>query len=140
MRAPVADVWKAYTTSQGWQAWVAPLADIDLRVGGVIRTNYNPNGQLGDADTNTLRIINYVPERLLTLQADVSKNWPEFLKQDADRIYNVIVFTPLGPQRTQITSYGTGMADDERHRNLIGFFAKANAALYKKLQAHVESR
>ena len=54
VRAPIAEVWRAYTTSAGWQAWVTPLAEVDLRVGGVIRTNYNPNGKLGDADTARL--------------------------------------------------------------------------------------
>ena len=136
---PVARVWDAYTTSIGWQAWVAPLAEVDLRVGGLIRTNYDAKGTLGDANTNTLRIVNYVPERVLTLQADVSKNWPEFMKSEAGNLYNVILFTPLGDHRTRITSYGTGMKDDERFRQLIGYFAKANAMLYRRLQEYVAS-
>ena len=34
LRAPLEQVWAAYTTSEGWRAWVAPKARVDLRVGG----------------------------------------------------------------------------------------------------------
>jgi hypothetical protein len=69
--ATVEDVWAAYTTSEGWTGWAAPKAEIDLRVGGTIRTAYA--GEIGGENTNTLQIVNYVPNRLLTLRADVKE-------------------------------------------------------------------
>lgn len=32
--ASIDEVWDAFTTTKGLQSWVAPLADIDFRVGG----------------------------------------------------------------------------------------------------------
>ena len=34
IEAPLAEVWSAYTTEEGYTKWAAPKARIDLRVGG----------------------------------------------------------------------------------------------------------
>ena len=82
VKASLEEAWQAYTTEKGWKSWVAPLVEIDFKTNGIIRTNYNNSGSLGDAETNVLRIVNYVPNHFITLQADISKNWPEFMKKD----------------------------------------------------------
>jgi hypothetical protein len=35
--APLESVWRAWSTSAGLSAWLAPLVDIDLRIGGTLR-------------------------------------------------------------------------------------------------------
>jgi len=45
--APREEVWEAYTTGAGWQRWAAPVAEVDLRVGGSIRTHYDPTAEIG---------------------------------------------------------------------------------------------
>ncbi|MCA9296728.1 MAG: SRPBCC domain-containing protein, partial [Phycisphaerales bacterium] len=64
----VGDVWKLFATSDGLRSWVAPLAEVDLRIGGSWRTNYNPDGVLGDDSTIESTILCYEPERMLCLQ------------------------------------------------------------------------
>lgn len=76
VEAPLADVWSAYTTEAGYTAWAAPKARIDLRVGGTILTHYRPDAEIGDPGTNTLHIVNYVPERILTLRAEAPTTGP----------------------------------------------------------------
>lgn len=49
--APVAAVWNAWTTTAGLTSWMAPHADIDLRIDGRMRSNYDPKGSLGDPGT-----------------------------------------------------------------------------------------
>lgn len=46
--APTDSVWNAWATGAGLRSWLAPHAEIDLRVGGCMRTNYSPQGSLGD--------------------------------------------------------------------------------------------
>ena len=135
--APVAEVWGAYTTSEGWMAWAAPKAEVDLRVGGTIRTAYA--GEIGGEQTNTLRIVNYVPERLLTLRADLSKNWPEIMKQDAENLSNVILFTEDGEGGTRVESYGIGYTDAPEYERLMGFFIDANERLHGVLVKYLET-
>lgn len=136
--APVGKVWDAYTTSAGYASWAAPIAQVDLRVGGSIRTNYDPKAKIGDPNTITLRIVSYVPGRMLTLQADVSQNWPEVLKEQAAHLYNVILFEEVAPRKTRLISYGLGYRDNKEMRDLMDFFIKANKTLYTKLIAALE--
>ncbi len=44
VRASLDAVWHAYTTKEGWENWAVPLAEVDLKVGGTIKTNYNEEG------------------------------------------------------------------------------------------------
>ena len=140
LEASVAEVWKAYTTDAGFAAWAAPVAEVDLRAGGTIRTHYRPDAKIGDVGTNTLHIVNYVPERLLTLRAELQENWPEVMKHDAGNLMNVIVFLPEAEKRTRILSYGCGYGRAAAYEQLLEFFAKANEGLFRKLRAHLEEQ
>ncbi len=138
VRAPVAKAWKAYTTAEGFTAWAAPVAEVDLRVGGTIRTHYGKGAKIGDPATNTLRIINYVPERVLTMRADVSPNWPEILKKDWDKLSNVVLFEELSENETRIVSYGIGYGDAQELDKLLRFFSQSNVKLMKALRRYLE--
>ena len=139
VHAPVADVWAAYTTDAGWRTWAAPAVEIDLRVGGTIRTHYGQDAKIGDPGTNTIHILNCVPERLLTLQAELGENWPEIMKEDAENLMNVIVFEDLAGEATRILSYGTGYRDTEEYTALMDFFIPANEGLFEVLKQQLES-
>ena len=140
VEAPIDEVWKAYSTSEGWMGWAAPVAEVDLKVGGRILTNYTPGAKIGDPGTNTLYIRSYVPERLLVLQAELSDNWPEIMKEDADNLMNVIVFEDRVEGRTRILSYGVGYRALPAYDDLLEFFVPANEGLYGKLKARLESK
>jgi uncharacterized protein YndB with AHSA1/START domain len=137
VEAPVAQVWAAYTTSEGWMAWAAPKAEVDLRVGGTIRTAY-ADVELGEEGTNTLRILNYVPEEVLTLKADLSEGWPEVMKQDAGRLSNVILFDAVSEEWTRIRSFGIGYGDSPEYESLMQFFIQGNETLFTHLKRYLE--
>ena len=139
LEAPVQKVWDACTTSEGWQAWSAPKVELDLRVGGQIRTHYDTSAKLGDEGTIYLEVLAYVPLELLTLRAEVSSNWPEIMKKDADRLSNVMLFQELGPERTRLISYGIGYGDAPEYEDLLEFFRAANVQLYRGLKRYVEN-
>lgn len=136
--APVEAVWAAYTTDEGWASWASPVAEIDLRVGGTIRTHYLPDAEIGDEGTNTLHIVNYVPLELLTLRAELDQNWPDILKADADKLSNVILFDRLSDTRTRVRSFGIGYTDTPELDGLLQFFMRANEGLFEKLRQHLE--
>ena len=39
--APLQEVWNAFTTTEGLKSFVAPVASIDLKVGGIWEASYN---------------------------------------------------------------------------------------------------
>lgn len=139
VKAPVAIAWKAYTTTEGWQGWVTPNAKVDLRVGGVIRTNYRKSGKLTDPDAIVNHIINYVPERVLTLQAELSPHFPAVIKERGKHLYNVVTFQSLPNNKTKVMSYGTGYRDTPELQKLLKFFVKANESTLLEYVKYVET-
>src|SRR5688500_17609411 len=65
INAATPEVWRLFTTAEGYQLTGVAHAEVDLKVGGSIRTHYDPKGQLGDAGTIVQEILAYDPERML---------------------------------------------------------------------------
>ncbi len=139
VNVPVEDVWRAYTTAEGWKAWSAPIAEIDLRAGGTIRSHYTPTAKIGDPGTITLRIVNYLPLKLLTLQAELTGHFEGFTPEDSARMYSVTTFEKLSENATRVVSYGLGYLDNPKNRELLDFFLGANEKLFLKLKSHLET-
>lgn len=132
-------VWNAYTTKKGWQSWATALAEVDIKNGGLIRTNYNKNGKIGDSTTIVLHVKNYVPKKLITLQAELTKHFPTFMKADEKDLYNIVYFEVVKPNITKITSYGIGYKNNEKYKSLMQFFIKGNTMSYVNLISYLET-
>ena len=68
IEAPAAEVWALLTTSEGLRSWLAPVAAIELRVGGMWESSYNRDAQIGDPGNIRNRVIAFVPEQMLIVQ------------------------------------------------------------------------
>lgn len=125
INAPVADVWAAFTTKEGIESWMVPHAEIDLRVGGLMRSHYDPKGVLGDENTIENTILTYEPLRMLSLKATKPPaNFP--FKAAIENTWSVIHFEPIGADRTRIVTIGLGYGDDEESRKMRSFFDQGN--------------
>ncbi|WP_340589451.1 SRPBCC family protein [Erythrobacter alti] len=129
--APVDEVWSRFTTSEGAASWMAPVAEVDLRSGGTISTNYNACATTQDSGTITLDIVNLVPERFLILQTDLSASsdaaWMnEAILERSPDMANLIEFEALGEGQTRVTSWGLGYGTGEEWEQVIGFFIAGN--------------
>lgn len=138
VKAPLKNVWNAYTTKKGYEKWAVPLAEIDLKVGGTIKSNYNPAGAIGDSTTIVTHIINYVPDQLITLQAEITDNFPEFMKKEADDFYNVIYFRETNEGHTHVKSFGIGYKNTPKYLELMNYFIPANEMTLMKLITYLE--
>ena len=139
VNVPLDSVWNAYTTKKGWESWAVAKAEIDFKINGIIQTNYNKDGDIGDETTITLHIINYIPKRMLTLQAELTKNFPEFMKADAKDLYNMILFEAISATKTKVTSYGIGYKNNDKYRSLMTFFIQGNEQSYHNLISYLET-
>ncbi len=135
--APVRDVWEAFTTEKGRAAWLTPLNEVDLRIGGSILCHYDANGTLGDDGTVTLEILAFEPERMLTFRGIPPKNARHEMK-GFEGTWAVIQLTPLSSDLTRIRSVGLGWAETEDAKRLRDFFDAGNAYTLKMLQKHFE--
>jgi uncharacterized protein YndB with AHSA1/START domain len=133
IEAPVATVWSAFVTKEGQESWNVAHAEIDLKVGGKMRTHYDPKGQLGDPNTIENTILCFEPNRMLAIQ--VANPPAQFPYKDAiKKMWTVIYLEDEGPSRTRLRLVGTGYGDDEESRKLRTFFEKGNSYTLKKLQ------
>lgn len=139
VNVPLDSVWNAYTTKKGWENWATAKAEFDFKINGIIKTNYNKNGTIGDDSTITLHIINYIPKRMLTLQAELTKNFPAFMKEDEKDLFNMILFEEITPTKTRVISYGIGYKNNEKYRSLMKFFIQGNAQSYLNLISYLET-
>jgi uncharacterized protein YndB with AHSA1/START domain len=131
--APVAEVWAAFTTSDGFESWAVAHAEIDLRVGGDMRTSYNPASNLHDEHTIVNRILSYDPQRMLSIQnvqAPAGFENAELFQQT----WSVIYFEPIGESLTRVRVVGLGYGEGPEWDDIYRKFDGGNAYTLRKLQ------
>jgi uncharacterized protein YndB with AHSA1/START domain len=68
--APIGEVWRAFTTSDGLSTWLTPNAVVDLREGGEWTAKF-PGGSTGGGT-----ILSFVPEKELVISALAPDRFP----------------------------------------------------------------
>ena len=131
--APVEQVWNAFTTREGQESWMVAHAQIDLRLGGLMRTHYDPKGAIGDLGTIENTILSFEPRRMLSIRVSkVPQGFP--FTDEVKSMWTVIYFEPEGPTLSRVRIVGLGFGDDERSQKMRAFFDQGNAYTLKKLQ------
>src|SRR5262245_38508846 len=78
VNASIEAVWSAFTTKRGLESWMVPVADIDLKVGGLVRTHVDPDADIGDENTIVNRILAFQPPRMISLAVErVPDSFPD---------------------------------------------------------------
>lgn len=129
INAPVAEVWSLFTTSAGYKATGVDQADVDLRIGGLIRTHYDSKGTLGgtlgDPETIVNEILAFEPQRMLAMRIkEPPASFP--YREAVAGTWTVIYFTPAGQDMTQVRIVGLGYRDDDQSRAMRRFFEEGN--------------
>ena len=137
--APVSEVWKAFTTSEGVRQWMAPVADVDLKLGGSIRTNYKADSKPGDPGTIVHRILSYEPERMISTQftAPEGASGPA---RTAQAVWWVARMEPLPDGNTRLTYTGIGWGEGPEWDAAYQFFDRGNARTLEQLVNYLEKR
>jgi uncharacterized protein YndB with AHSA1/START domain len=132
--APIDEVWKVFSTSEGYKALGPALADVDLRVGGLIRSRYHADGVLGDAETIENVIIDYRAPVMMAIR--ISKTPASFpFKEAWKSAWTVLTLTPTDDgTHLRATSYGYG--SDEESLAMRRFFEAGNQHTIDTLRKH----
>lgn len=135
--APVDTVWSMFTTTEGASAWMAAKVEIDLRVGGSMRSSYNPQSTLDDEFTIVNRILAYEPMRMIATQNERAPAGFEWIEQ-FQQTWSVTYFEPLGPNRTKLRIVGLGFGDGPQWDQLYTFFEAGNQQVLDQLKRRFE--
>lgn len=126
IEAPVAALWKSFVDPKEFARWNAPVAAIDMRVGGTLEATYNPRQPIGNPNNIKHRVITFLPERLIVFQnIQAPKELP-----NADKFQRTVIivqFEPMGPDRTKVTLSCTGFGADAASQQIYRFFQVDNA-------------
>lgn len=107
---PTDVVWRLLTTKQGMQSWLAPQADVDWRVGGLIRTHHDAAGRIGDAQTTISRVISLDAGRAFSVKVvQAPDGYP--LAQFVVGTWYDVALDALPGGRTRIRCVGHGLGE-----------------------------
>jgi len=121
--APVGDVWRVFTTSDGLSTWLTPNATVDLRQGGEWTARF-PGGSTGGGT-----IVSFVPEKEIVLSAMAPTQFPHVR---AERTRAVFQFEPRG-NSTVVRLTQSGWKSGTEWTSAYGYLVAGNAQLMATL-------
>jgi uncharacterized protein YndB with AHSA1/START domain len=138
LKAPPAEVWKAFSTPEGYKLLGVAHCEMDFRVGGLIRSHYDPNGRIGDEGTIENEILSFEPGRMLSIRVHKPPAKFPFREETWKGTWSVITLTDLGDGRTHLRIAGLGYPDTDEGRKMRTFFRSGNAWVVSVLRKHLD--
>lgn len=131
--APMAQVWQAIATPEGWETWAVPAAWWVEGEPGVLETSYDPADTPGSPSTIRQQFLARIPGRLLAFRT--VKAPAGFPHWDSYRLVtSVFELEPEGA-RTRVRLTSTGYPDSAAGRELVTFFTQGNSETLRQLAA-----
>jgi uncharacterized protein YndB with AHSA1/START domain len=139
IKAPVSEVWKVFSTAEGFKKLGVAQCEMEFRIGGLIRTHYDPKGTLGDEGTIQNEILSFEPQRVMSFRIHKPpKDFP-FPEATWKQTWSMITLTDLGEGQTHVRLAGMGYTDTEESRKMRDFFKNGNAWVIQHLQQQFDS-
>jgi uncharacterized protein YndB with AHSA1/START domain len=135
VNAPVEEVWKVFSTSEGYKVLGPAQAEVDLRIGGTIRSRYGSDGPLGDPETIENVILAYEPPTMMALRIQKTPQTFPF-KHAWKSTWTVMTLMPLDGGRTLVRASSLGFGTDEESIAMRRFFEAGNQTVIAGLQKH----
>jgi len=111
VKAPIADVWKAWTTREGIRSFFAPDANVDLRPGGLYEMYMNPFAEPGMRGADDMRVMAVQEPTMLTFTWNAPPSNPEIRKQ---RTMVIVRLKSLDDASTEVTIHHLGWGESEK--------------------------
>ena len=121
--APVSEVWKAFSTSEGLSTWLFPHATVDLKPGGDWLVHF-PGGSTGGGT-----ILSFVPEKEIVIAALAPDKFPQVREA---RTRAVFEFEARG-NSTVVRLTQTGWKSGDEWTRAYEYLAAGNAQLLATL-------
>ena len=107
VRAPLDEVWRAWTTSSGMAEFHPPGASIDLRVGGAWDVAFDLDEDAHDDFAEGGRVVSYLPRELLSVE------WTSRMPSGRELQSRVVVLFERMGRSTRVKLAHLRLHDDE---------------------------
>jgi uncharacterized protein YndB with AHSA1/START domain len=133
VNAPIAEVWRVWTTSNGAQEFFAQKANIHLGIGGPYEIQFDPNDER--SGTKGLKILSFLPERMVSFEWNAPPEMPEVRNGGT---WVVVMMRPLSPDRTNVSITHLGWKDgpewDDAYRHFVRGWSECLARLQQRFK------
>lgn len=136
--APIDEVWKVLTTSDGYKKLGPALAEVDLRIGGLIRSRYKADGKLGDDETIENEILAFEPPTMIATRIHKPpRSFP--FKEAWKGPWTVVTLTAVDAEHTRMRASSLGYGIDEEAVAMRRFFESGNQQTLETLKKYFSS-
>lgn len=141
IHAGASEIFNCFRTGDGLKKlWGVAHAEVDFKVGGMIRTNYDPAGKIGDDSTIGNAILAYEPDRMLAIRPIAPVGAQDFIKKLCETGWTVIRLEPLTPTSTKLSVTMAGFGEGELYDKAYAFFEQGNAWTVMKMQESMNDK
>jgi uncharacterized protein YndB with AHSA1/START domain len=125
--APRAEVWKAFTTDEGFAKWAAPVVHITPGNGGLMEFGLGPKGRIGDPNNVRHRILVYLPDELLIFRNEFVPAGGPIDPVAFGQVRTLLSFDDAGNGTTRVTETVVGFGSDAMFDALYDHLRGGNA-------------
>jgi uncharacterized protein YndB with AHSA1/START domain len=131
------EIWRLITTSAGWKRFAAPVAFVDMQLGGVIETSYDAKAQQGDTNNIKNQIVAYVPGRMLSIRCIQAPSRFEH-KDEFFKTATIMEIERLAEKKSRVTLTAVGYRPGEAYDALYKMFRWGDAYTLDKMRLAFE--
>jgi uncharacterized protein YndB with AHSA1/START domain len=122
VKAPVEEVWTAWTTRAGIESFFAPEALVEARPGGAFFVHFNPYAPPGLKGADDMRVLAVQAPRMISFTWNAPPHLPEARRQ---RTYVTVRLRPTAAGETHVTLYHGGWGEGGQWDQAYDYFDKA---------------
>lgn len=112
VNAPVAEVWKKWTTSEGVASFLDTPANIELRPGGPFEIYFKPDAPQGQRGSEGCTVLSWLPERMLSITWNAPPKYPG-VRNGSRHTFVVITLDAMDPATTRVRLTHDGWPEAE---------------------------
>jgi len=131
VKAPVEEVWKAWSTSEGVQSFFGPEARVEAKPGGAFNVHFNPYAPPGLKGADDMQVLAVQENRLISFTWNAPPHLPQ---ARAQRTFVTVRMQPVGSGETQVRLQHGGWGDGGEWEQAYDYFEKAWPNVLASLQ------
>ncbi len=130
--APLAEVWNAWTTTEGVTGFFGPAAKVEARVGGPYEIYFGPSQPEGLRGSEGCKVHSVAPMKTLVFEWNAPPSIPAIRNSGVHTLV-YIEFEEAGPGQTRVTMTHTGWGVGEDWDKTYAYFDRAWDAVLSNL-------
>lgn len=134
--APIAEVWRAWTTREGITSFFAPEAEIDARVGGAFHVHFDPFAAPGAKGADDMRYMALQPPTLLSFDWNAP---PHLAQARQQRTFVIVRLKDLDGKSTRVSLHHVGWGEGGEWDQAHAYFDRAWGGALVNLKKRFDS-